>query len=78
MKIIMIWETEADVKTKNYDYHRKMKPVKLNGRKPNKIVMHHTDNRPENQRQIKRLVTFDGLVITNTGVPVYDGRKKSA
>lgn len=76
MKLVLIWEAEEDVKTSFKEFHRKMKPVKLNGRKPTKIVVHDTDDKPINEKLLKSLVSYDGLVISTTGRAVYDGRKK--
>ena len=72
MKVIFIWENKTDVKSKTSDFHRKMKPVKLNGKKPNKIILHATDDKPENYKVIKKLVSYDGLIITTAGNPIYD------
>ncbi len=78
MMMIMIWETKEDVKSKTMAYHRKMKPIKLNGRKPGKIIIHDSDNTEANHRNILKLISHDGLVLTNSGKLVRDGRSKVA
>ncbi len=78
MMMIMIWETEEDVKTKTTAYHRKMKPIKLNGRKPSKIIVHDSDNTEANQRNINKLIAHNGLILTNSGKLIKDGRFKVA
>ena len=77
MTMIAIWESEVDVKTKNMAYHKKMKPVKLNGRKPSKLIVHVTDNIPSNDKHIKKLVSYNGLVLDSIGRLIYDGRQKA-
>ncbi len=74
MKLVILWETEKDVKTKIVDFHRKMKPIKLNGRKPSKIIVHSVDNKPENIKVFKKMISPNGLVITIDGKPIYDKR----
>ncbi len=74
MKLVILWETKEDVKTKIVDFHRKMKPIKLNGRKPSKIIVHSDDNKPENLKVFKKMISPSGLVITIDGKPIYDKR----
>ena len=75
--MVAIWETNVDVKSKNVKYHKKMKPLKLNGRKPSKLIIHFTDNVPSNQKHIKKLAAYDGLIMDSAGKLIYDGRQKA-
>ena len=54
-----------------------MKPIKLSGRKPSKIIVPPGHNKPENERHFRKLISHDGLIITTDGKAIYDGKHKS-
>lgn len=70
MKVaVVIWDQTKDVYTKSYDLNHKFSNIKLNGRKPSKIII--SAEMAEDRSivdKVKKVISRGGLIITTAGV----------
>jgi hypothetical protein len=66
---IVIWDQTKDIFTKSYDVTGKFTNIKLNGRKPSKIIISGEMSHDKLLvTKVKKVLAYGGLLITTTGV----------
>jgi hypothetical protein len=66
---VVIWDQTKDIFTKAYDVTGKFTNIKLNGRKPSKIII--SGEMAQDKllvAKVKKVLSHGGLLITTTGV----------
>ena len=77
MRVICIWNTFNDkVVTQVARTKRELRHAKVNGKKPNKIILPDVDVKTMGINVLRNCVTYTGLIITTGGKMIYDGKSK--
>lgn len=76
MRAMCIWDKTDEVITKMISTKKDLNGMTYLGKKPNKLMLQDGDVKKIGIHKLRRLVSFDGLIITFTGNPIYDGRKR--
>ena len=76
MIALAIWDKTNEVITKPIKYRDELKGLKLNNKKPNKMIFPQKEVDRIGIHKVRSYVAFDGLITTIEGSLIYDGRKK--
>ena len=78
MKVLLIWTKDKDkVVTKHAETVKDLKKSRYKGRKPDRIIVHPNDQEYLKKYKVKDFVSKDGIIITTSGIPIYDGRVRA-
>ena len=75
MPIMVMWDVEDEVFMRPVDDLEKIGKIKLNGVKPNKIIIPEPRNDYKTQKVCKKAIAHNGLVLSTGGHKIYDGRR---
>lgn len=78
MKILAIWGETDVVFSKGIQSKKELKHAKHKGKKPNRIIVHQRDidANEVSEKDLKKHISRNGIVITTDGRCIYDGKRK--
>lgn len=76
MRIVAIWTNETKDAMKIIRSKADFKNLKFEGRKPNRMILPAADLKEIKVQDLKKYISYTGLIITTSGRKIYDGRVK--